>query len=146
MTIYQERLSPSPWLYAALLIAIPSFTVLFSAFSLFWLGIIVSILIYVGVCAAFYFMSPLIVIDADWFSADQARIERKYLDSPEVFYDEEAFKERGRHLDLRSYYVIRAGINPVIKIANTDPEDPVPYWLLSTRHPEKIAEILRNSA
>lgn len=142
MTVYQERLSPSPWLYVALLIAIPSITVLFSAFGLFWLGIIVAVLVYLAVCGAFYFLSPSIRIDHEWFSADQASIERKFLGTTEVFYDEAAFRERGRNLDLKSFYVIRAGINPVIKISNTDPDDPVPYWLISTRHPEKIVEIL----
>lgn len=143
--MYQERLSPSIWLYVALLIAIPSITVLFSAFGLFWLGVIAATLIYLAVCLAFYLMSPKILIDDEWFIADQARIERKYLGETEVFYDEDAFRERGRNLDLRSFYIIRAGINPVIKIQNIDPDDSVPYWLISTRHPERIAEILGTS-
>ena len=27
----------------------------------------------------------------------------------------------------------------------TDPDDPHPYWLFSTRHPEKVASVLRQA-
>lgn len=142
MSVYQERLSPSPWLYVALLIAIPSITVLFSAFGLLVLGIVTASIIYLSICLLFHFMSPKIIITEDWFQVGQAKIERKFLGSVESFYDEDAFEQRGRKLDLQSFYVIRAGINPVLKIEIIDPNDTVPYWLVSTRKPDRISEIL----
>ena len=32
------------------------------------------------------------------------------------------------------------------EITLDDPEDPVPYWLVSTRHPQQLAEALREAA
>ncbi|MGB3413093.1 MAG: DUF3093 domain-containing protein [Microbacteriaceae bacterium] len=142
MNSFQERLYPSPWLFVALLIAVPSITVLFSAYDMFWLGIIVGLFVYLSTCFAFLFLSPTLEIDDHWFRADEAKIERKFLGKVEVFYDQDAFIERGRNLNLAAYYLIRAGINPVLKIENTDPEDSVPYWLISSRKAEEIAKIL----
>ena len=36
----------------------------------------------------------------------------------------------------------RVSVGPVVRIRITDPVDPTPYWLTSTRHPERIVEML----
>jgi hypothetical protein len=30
----------------------------------------------------------------------------------------------------------------VVRVQVTDPADPTPYWVFSTRHPEKVASLL----
>jgi hypothetical protein len=30
-----------------------------------------------------------------------------------------------------------------VRVELTDPEDPTPYWLFSTRRPQRVAELLR---
>jgi hypothetical protein len=30
-----------------------------------------------------------------------------------------------------------------VRVTVTDPQDPTPYWLVSTRHPEKLVEALQ---
>ena len=37
---------------------------------------------------------------------------------------------------------IRGWIDPVVRSEITDPSDRTPYWLTSTRHPERIVEVL----
>jgi len=32
-----------------------------------------------------------------------------------------------------------------VKVYLTDANDPTPYWLFSTRHPEKVAELLKGA-
>ena len=49
---------------------------------------------------------------------------------------------RGPELDARAYMNFRVSVGPVVRIQITDPVDPTPYWLTSTRHPERIVEIL----
>ena len=38
----------------------------------------------------------------------------------------------------------RGWISSVVRIDITDPADPTPYWVASSRNPERIAEILND--
>jgi hypothetical protein len=49
----------------------------------------------------------------------------------------------GRHGDPAAYVVLQAWIGPGVQVMVEDPDDPTPYWLFSTRHPERISQILR---
>ncbi len=51
----------------------------------------------------------------------------------------------GPHLDPAAFVLHRGWIGPVVRLRQTDPEDPTPYWVLSTRHPDRLAEALRAS-
>lgn len=42
----------------------------------------------------------------------------------------------GRQLDPAAYVVHRAWVGPLILVVLDDPDDP-PYWLVSTRHPDR---------
>jgi hypothetical protein len=48
----------------------------------------------------------------------------------------------GRQLDPAAYVVHRAWVGPMILLVLDDPEDPTPYWLVSTRHPERVLSAL----
>jgi hypothetical protein len=41
--------------------------------------------------------------------------------------------------------VIRGGIDGVVIVAITDPDDPAPYWVISTRTPDRLAAALRRA-
>ncbi len=45
-------------------------------------------------------------------------------------------------LDARAWTVVRGWIDPVVRIPLSDPDDPVPYWLVSTRRPEQLVAAL----
>ncbi|MDX2025238.1 DUF3093 family protein, partial [Microcella sp.] len=53
---------------------------------------------------------------------------------------------RGQRLDARAFLVLRPDIPAVLRVAVTDPDDPTPYWLLSTRRPEELAAAIAASA
>jgi hypothetical protein len=42
--------------------------------------------------------------------------------------------------------VLRPYIKTTVEITLDDPEDPVPYWLVSTRHPQRLAAALQDAA
>jgi hypothetical protein len=48
----------------------------------------------------------------------------------------------GRDANVRAYLCIRGWIRTAVKIEVNDPEDDTPYWLISTRRPEKLAAVL----
>jgi hypothetical protein len=50
----------------------------------------------------------------------------------------------GREGDPASYLAIRPWIGPGIQLWLDDPDDPTPYWIVSTRHPRRVADLLRS--
>ncbi|NIZ92118.1 DUF3093 domain-containing protein [Kineococcus rubinsiae] len=52
----------------------------------------------------------------------------------------------GPQLDARAHLAIRSWVPSAVRIHLTDPHDPTPYWMVSTRHPERLAAALRAAA
>ncbi|MBF6329736.1 DUF3093 domain-containing protein [Nocardia transvalensis] len=48
----------------------------------------------------------------------------------------------GRQLDPAAYVQHRPWIGPMVLLVLDDPDDPTPYWLVSTRHPERVLAAL----
>lgn len=50
----------------------------------------------------------------------------------------------GREGDPAAFVSIRPWIGPGVQLWIDDPEDPTPYWVLSTRHPQQLVDIVRS--
>lgn len=50
----------------------------------------------------------------------------------------------GRQLDPAAYVLHRSWIGPMALVVLDDPDDPTPYWLVSTRHPDRLLAALRS--
>lgn len=48
----------------------------------------------------------------------------------------------GRDLDPSAFVLHRGWIGPLVRVHLTDPDDPTPYWLFSTRHPDRLRTTL----
>ncbi|RZS34462.1 DUF3093 family protein [Herbihabitans rhizosphaerae] len=48
----------------------------------------------------------------------------------------------GPELDPAAYVLHRGWVRPLVRVHLTDPDDPTPYWLFSTRSPKRLAELL----
>lgn len=83
-------------------------------------------------------LSPVVFTDGQIIRAGRAQIERQFVTSVEAFHREDARQERGPRLDARAWLVIRPWVDPVLKVTLSDPEDPTPYWIVSSRHPERF--------
>lgn len=44
----------------------------------------------------------------------------------------------GRQLDPAAFVVHRAWVGPMVLVVLNDPDDPTPYWLISSRHPDRV--------
>ena len=74
----------------------------------------------------------LTVSDHD-LSVGGARIESKFIREI-LALDEIAMKyERGAGLNPRAFLALRFWVRTGVKIILNDPQDPTPYWLVSTR-------------
>ena len=69
-------------------------------------------------------------------------IPLKLLGKAEVIEREHQFEELGRNLDARAWLCIQASVKKLVKVELQDPNDPTPYWLITTRHPEELAALI----
>jgi hypothetical protein len=49
----------------------------------------------------------------------------------------------GREGDPAAFVSIRPWIGPGVQLWLDDPDDPAPYWVVSSRHPDRVVELLR---
>ena len=84
------------------------------------------------------------VADGELRVAD-ARLPLEFVGAVDWFPPGEKRRVLGPRLDPAAFVVHRGWVGPVLRVQLTDPADPTPYWLFSTRHPERLAEILRTA-
>lgn len=48
----------------------------------------------------------------------------------------------GRQLDPAAFVLHRAWVGPMLLVVLDDPDDPTPYWLLSSRYPDRVLSAL----
>ncbi len=73
-----------------------------------------------------------------------AHLPLRYVGEVTVLEKDAKRKALGRDGDPAAYVQHRGWIGPAVRVTLTDPADPTPYWLFSTRRPEKVAELLRS--
>jgi hypothetical protein len=50
----------------------------------------------------------------------------------------------GREGDPVAFISVRPWIGPGVQLWLDDPDDPTPYWVVSTRHPDRVLAVLRS--
>lgn len=76
-----------------------------------------------------------------------AHLPLEYVGAVEVLADPHAKRRAlGRDFDPSAYALHRGWIPTALRVHLTDPDDPTPYWIFSTRSPEKLAALLRQHA
>ncbi|HNP15080.1 MAG TPA: DUF3093 domain-containing protein [Terrimesophilobacter sp.] len=145
MTLYREKLWASAWLYLAMALVMPASLLVFLPINVA-VGIVVAVVLYGGCVAILVLASPTIVVTDGALVAGRASLPLRFVGTATPFREPEATLERGRNLDARAWLLIRGWVGPVVKVENTDPADPTPYWLVSSRKPEELASALSRRA
>ncbi len=107
------------------------------------LALIVGAVAGTGVVALLVAASPTVEVSDGWLRAGRARIELSFLGATETFIGDDARTARGTGLHPRAWHLFRGGIDGVVVVAVTDPDDPTPCWALSTRTPDRLAAAIR---
>jgi hypothetical protein len=141
MTSYRERLVPPPLVFVALLMVVPASVLVFLPINV-PVGWIIGIALFIGFGLALWFGSPVLRVDGEGFHAGRAVLYPDEMGTAAAFVDDEATAERGVRLDARAWTLFRGWVHPVLRIDLTDPTDPAPYWLVSTRHPLKLSRAI----
>jgi hypothetical protein len=145
MTIYRERLWPAPWLFISTALVIPATLLVFVPINL-GVGIVVAIVLYAGCCVALLLGSPTIEVTDSEFHAGRARLPLSAVGVASAHSGEEAVLERGQRLDARAWLLLRGWVQPVVRVEVRDDDDPTPYWVVSSRHPEAVVEALEKAS
>ncbi|WP_182526454.1 DUF3093 domain-containing protein [Nocardioides dongkuii] len=95
------------------------------------------------VTAAFLAYGSVRITVADGvLRAGRARIEVRHLGTATALDADDTRRTAGQEADARAYLLLRPYLKRSVRVEITDPADPAPYWLLSTRHPERLAGTL----
>lgn len=78
-------------------------------------------------------------------TAGRARIGTQHLRSVEALEPDRMRNIGGPGADARAYLLLRPYIKGGVRVELCDPADPTPYWLVSSRRPELLAQALRSA-
>ena len=141
--LYSERLRvPVRWwaqwsvmvgsFWLAMIVAVPE--------RLAW--IVTAMLALIMVVVLRSYGSPKIIVTAQWIHAGRARIERRHLGPVAALNASEMRSQAGPKASARAHLLLRPYIATGVRIAIVDPDDPTPYWLLSSRRASDLAAAL----
>ena len=88
--------------------------------------------------------STLLIIEVSdkQLNVGKAHIDRKYLGAIEVLTSEQMREWRGPLSDPAGFMELRFWISCGVKIEIKDPKDPTPYWLISSKKAQPLADAL----
>ncbi|HEV7811741.1 MAG TPA: DUF3093 domain-containing protein [Leifsonia sp.] len=144
MDLYRERLWAAPWLFISTALVIPASILVFAPISMV-AGIVVAIVLYLGIAGMLIASSATIRVTKTELIAGRASIPLEFTGEAQGFDGDDATLERGRHLDARAWLLIRGWVKPVVKVPVLDASDPAPYWLVSTRNPDRLVRVLNEA-
>ena len=143
-TPYDERLAvPLRWwvqgtmlvatLWLALVVALPA--------AVAWLCTGIALALLAGLLLGYG--NARVSVEGGWFRAGRARIEGVHLGAVSALDAEETHRVAGAEADARAYLLLRPYLKRAVRVEITDPGDPAPYWLVSSRRPEDLAKAVR---
>jgi Protein of unknown function (DUF3093) len=144
--LFRERLTvPIIWWVLAGLFALSVLLAVGAYLGPVW-GVGTSVATLLVAAAIFGSASLVISVDAQETHVGRASIEHAYVAACRALNAEETRRRAGVEADARAHLVLRPYIKTAVEITLGDPDDPVPYWLVSTRHPHRLAAALQDAA
>lgn len=141
---YRERLSPGLWLLVTIALAGPMVSLVLTpldASIALIAGAAVSLLLVTLSIA----LSPTVRVVDGVLHAGRAHIDARWLGEPEEFSGSDARARRTHAIDRDGWNLLRGGIDGVVIVPITDPDDPVSSWMLSSRTSDRLAAAIRSA-
>ena len=135
---YSERLHPSPLVLVLLAALAASFGLIFVPLSPVVAGLVAAGLAGLAV-AVLIATAPSIEVSGGELRAGDAHIPGWFLGDVEALGRPELRAVMGTDADARAFVVHRPWAAGAVRVAITDPRDPTPYWLISSRRPAELA-------
>ena len=87
-----------------------------------------------------------IEVDDTMLRVGRAQIEHRYIGGAAALDAEQTRRRAGVEADARAHLVLRPYVSTAVEITLDDADDPVPYWLVSSRRPAALAAALDPAA
>ena len=130
--------------FAAVFALLPSIAIISEPFDI-RIGLAVGVVVVITIWTLLILRAPTIELSQLELRVGRVGIFRNLIGEAEVISKDRIFLERGPNLDPGAHKVFQGSVKTAIKIAILDPEDPTSYWLISTRKPDKLAELLEKN-
>lgn len=140
--VYVERVRPNLGTFIAVATLLPAVTLVAEPFD-YRIGIAVGLVLVFSIWSALYFLAPVIQVGSSFLKVGRAKIPRYLLGKIEEIAKNQIFSERGPNLNPAAYKVFQGTVKTALKIYVNDPNDPTPYWIISTRKPTQLANALK---
>ena len=99
-----------------------------------------------GLALAFVsYGSARVEVSAGRLQAGRARIGLEHVGEVTPLDAEAMRRLAGQDADARAYLLLRPYLKRGVRVEITDPADPAPYWLISSRRPDRLAAALMGS-
>jgi hypothetical protein len=136
---YHERLFAPVlwWLIAAVMVA--SLGLAYAVATPGWVALTVTaVAAAVAVLVLVSYGSALVMVDADGVRAGRAVLPLNACGAVTVLSKNQFRDLRGPGADARAYLLLRPYVATAVRIDVADIADPTPYWLVCTRHPDRL--------
>jgi hypothetical protein len=144
--LFRERLTvPIIWWVLAGLFALSVLLAVGAYLGPVW-GIGTSVATLLVAATIFGYASLVISVSGKETRVGRATIEHAYVAGCRALDADQTRRRAGVEADARAHLVLRPYIKTAVEITLDDPDDPVPYWLVSTRHPQRLAAALQDAA
>ena len=144
--LYRERLWPRPvgWLLPGGLVAMLALA--YGAALGATVGWLVALVGSILAGGLIWVTTPTVMVDIDALRVDRAAIPRVVLGTPQPLTRADIQRLRGPGGDVTLFSAVRpwAATRGVL-VPIEDPADPHPAWLISSRHPDRLAAALTES-
>ncbi|MEL4358421.1 MULTISPECIES: DUF3093 domain-containing protein [unclassified Luteococcus] len=143
-TSYHERLTiPISWWLLTLGFA-STLVVAVGAYLNLQFGAAVAVLCLLVIGIAFWSYGHVVVAaDASGLRAGSSRIEWPWVADVEVLDAAQVRQSMGPGSLASGWFLTRPYVKGAVRVTLDDPADPHPFWLVSARHPERLAAVAR---
>ncbi len=86
--------------------------------------------------------SARVVVADDHLCVGRARVPLDVLGEVRALDAEATRLTAGRDADVRAHLALRPWVKESVRVQIEDPRDPTPYWLVSTRRPDRLVAAL----
>lgn len=136
---YREKLGPALWVWAMCVLlggGLGLALVPRGALT----GLVVAVLATAILAGLLSSTTPEVAIRDGEFVAGKAHVPLELTGTVRVLDAAAMRHENGPGLDARAFLCIRGWIPTGVRVELDDPADPTPYWLVSSRHPQRLAD------
>jgi len=142
---FREVVRPPLWLMAFIYFMAFSIGIAIWAAMTTLIAAIVMGVLTIGVIAIYFTASLHIEVDQSHLRVGKASIEKKYCGQITVLTPAQMSLLRTRDADPAAYLAIRFWTAHGVKVEINDQRDRTPYWLVTSKRGEKLAQALRES-